>query len=181
VQKSVDGGDNNWGDGTDTDATAAVNTIMKKRFNSDETFYNLALCNAYGESVTLGGGHPASIYPMQMYDRVVALEAANTAYFISIIVVQWADLMICKTRSRSLFEQGMTNVFMNWSLLFETALGAFLCYNPVANTAMGTRAIDFVWWTPAIPFSLAIYAYDELRKGVIRAYPDGWLRYNTYW
>ncbi len=53
---------------------------------------------------------------------------SNSAYFISIIIVQWADLMICKTRIRSLFEQGMTNTFMNYSLFFETLLGAFLVY-----------------------------------------------------
>ena len=75
----------------------------------------------------------------------------------------------------------MTNVFMNWSLVFETILGAFLCYIPVANIVTDTRPINFVWWTPAVPFSLAIYAYDELRKGVIRKSPKGWLQYNTYW
>jgi len=122
-----------------------------------------------------------SMFPMQHQDRVNALAKSNTAYFISIIVVQWADLMICKTRSRSLFEQGMTNVFMNWSILFETILGAFLCYIPFANTVTQTQAISFVWWTSAVPFSLAIYTYDELRKGIIRKNRGGWLEHNTYW
>merc|ERR1719150_2359837 len=102
---------------------------------------------------------------MQMHDRVTALRSSNTAYFISIIIVQWGDLMICKTRSRSLFEQGMTNIFMNWSLLFETILGAFLCYVPFANQVTGTLELDFVFWTSAVPFSLFIYSYDEIRKG----------------
>lgn len=121
------------------------------------------------------------IFPMSHKDRHDALMKSNTAYFISIIIVQWADLMICKTRSRSLFEQGMTNVFMNWSLMFETVLGACLCYLPFANKITETQPIDFVWWMPAVPFSLAIYAYDELRKGRIRHEPKGWLQYNTYW
>jgi len=151
------------------------------RWDGDANFGNGQLCNKNGEALTMGKGFPASIYPFQMLDRTEALARSNTAYFISIIVVQWADLMICKTRSRSLFEQGMTNVFMNWSLFFETVLGAFLCYVPFANQVTGTRPIDFCWWTPAVPFSLAIYMYDELRKGIIRAYPNGWLRYNTYW
>jgi magnesium-transporting ATPase (P-type) len=186
IVKEMSGGDNNWADGVETDGAkddlAAVNTIMYKRFiQSESDRWGVNLCDAQGEKITNGGGHPASIFPYQMHDRVNALRNSNTAYFISIIIVQWGDLMICKTRSRSLFEQGMTNVFMNWSLMFETILGAFLCYVSVCNDAMQTLPIDFVWWTPAIPFSLAIYSYDELRKGVIRAYPDGWLRYNTYW
>ena len=60
-----------------------------------------------------------SLFPMQMRDRTEALARANTAYFISIIVVQWADLMICKTRKRSLFEQGMTYVWLFSALLCE--------------------------------------------------------------
>jgi sodium/potassium-transporting ATPase subunit alpha len=70
---------------------------------------------------------------------------------------------------------------MNWSILFETILGAFLCYIPFANTITQTQPINFVWWTSAVPFSLTIYAYDELRKGIIRKNKNGWLEYNTYW
>jgi magnesium-transporting ATPase (P-type) len=128
-----------------------------------------------------GTGVKNTIYPFQHKDRHQALAKSNTAYFISIIIVQWADLMICKTRSRSLFEQGMTNVFMNWSLLFETILGACFCYVAFANDMLTTLPLDFVWWLPAVPFSLAIYAYDEIRKGWIRHHRGGWLEYNTYW
>jgi len=122
-----------------------------------------------------------SLFPMQTRARVEALGRSNSAYFISIIVVQWADLMICKTRVKSLFDQGMTNTFMNYALLFETILGAFLVYVPVANTVTGTRPLRFTWWTAAIPFSLMIYIYDEVRKGWIRSNRNGWLHRNTFW
>merc|ERR1712172_294546 len=36
--------------------------------------------------------------------------------FASIVVVQWADLIICKTRKNSVFQQGMKNHFMNFGL-----------------------------------------------------------------
>jgi sodium/potassium-transporting ATPase subunit alpha len=70
---------------------------------------------------------------------------------------------------------------MNWSLLFETLLGAFLCYIPFANQVTGTLGLSFVFWASAVPFSLFIYGYDEIRKGIIRRHPKGWLQYNTYW
>ena len=122
-----------------------------------------------------------SLFPMQIEQRTVALAQSNSAYFISIIIVQWADLMICKTRENSLFEQGMRNVFMNYALLFETVLGAFLVYVPASNTITKTQPIKFLWWTPAVPFSLMIYIYDELRKGIIRKMPGSWLHRNTFW
>lgn len=135
-----------------------------------------------------------SIYPIDQNTRRRALAEGNTAYFISIIIVQWADLMICKTRTRSLFEQTMTNGFMNYALFFETVLGACLVYLPLLNLMMGTAPLRFVWWTSAIPFSIMIYIYDEMRKGVIRnhrknfetTHPDAkyegcWLTHNTFW
>jgi len=122
-----------------------------------------------------------SLFPIHTRTRVEALARSNSAYFISIIIVQYADLMICKTRMRSLFEQGMTNTFMNYSLLFETILGAFLVYVPVANTVTGTRPLRFTWWTAGVPFSLMIYIYDEIRKGWIRKNQGGWIHRNTYW
>merc|ERR1711941_93991 len=131
------------------------------------------------EGSTLDGTN--SLFPVVLGDRTEALFQGNSAYFISIIVVHWADLMICKTRMRSLFEQGMTNVFMNYSLFFETMLGAFLIYVPISNTVTGTRSLRFVHWTAGVPFSLMIYIYDELRKGWIRQHDQGWIHRNTYW
>jgi len=119
-----------------------------------------------------------SLYPISQYTRREALAQSNTAYFISIIIVQWADLMICKTRTRSLFEQAMTNGFMNYALFFETMLGAFLVYLPMANVVMGTAPLRFVWWTSAVPFSIMIYIYDELRKGYIRNHQNNWMQKN---
>merc|ERR1719461_1724142 len=114
--------------------------------NPKDPSNNHKWCDNNGEKLTPGDGFAGSIFPFQMKERNDALAQSNTAYFISIIVVQWADLMICKTRSRSLFEQGMTNVFMNYALLFETVLGAVLVYVPLANIVMGTAPLRFVWW-----------------------------------
>lgn len=42
--------------------------------------------------------------------RDETLRAAQTGFFISIVIVQWADVVICKTRMLSLFQQGMKYV-----------------------------------------------------------------------
>merc|ERR1712216_1047803 len=44
----------------------------------------------------------------RMFQRE-ALFHAQTAYFVAIVIVQWADLMICKTRMNSIAQQGMLN------------------------------------------------------------------------
>ena len=40
--------------------------------------------------------------------RKILEYTCHTAFFVSIVVVQWTDLIICKTRRNSLFQQGMT-------------------------------------------------------------------------
>ena len=66
-------------------------------------------------------------------DRKVLEYTCHTAFFVSIVVVQWADLIICKTRKLSVFQQGMSNWFMNFGLFFETALACLLSYTPGMN------------------------------------------------
>ena len=106
------------------------------------------------------------------------LKHAQTAFFVSIVIVQWADLMICKTRKLSLFQQGMRNWILNFGLFSETALAAILLYVPAFN-GLGTRPILFTHWLCGLPFSLLIFTYDEIRKAIIRRYPGGWLDRNT--
>jgi len=109
-----------------------------------------------------------------------ALAHAQGAFFISIIVVQWADIIACKTRTLSLMQQGMRNMMLNFGLFFETALGAFLCYVTQLNVPLGTRNIAFVHWLPAIPFAITILTYDEIRKYLLRNMGEkNWVERNT--
>jgi len=102
------------------------------------------------------------------WNAAEALMYAQTAYFISIIIVQWADILACKTRTLSLKNQGMRNNMLSFGLFFETALGAILCYVPFVNVALITRPIYFVHWLAPMPFAIFILSYDEIRKWLMR-------------
>ena len=118
-----------------------------------------------------------------------ALRYSQCAYFISIICVQWADLMICKTRNLSISQQLLINNFANFGLLFETCLGAFLCYVRPFNIGLGTRPIASPHFAiPSFPFFTVIFFYDEVRKILLRGGVnketgryDGWVVRNTYY
>lgn len=130
--------------------------------------------------------------------RMTQLEALNNAragYWVSIVVVQWADLLICKTRWLSIRQQGLRNSTLNFGLFFETLLAAWLCYWNYFTLALYTRPIRFTHWMPGIPWSIMIFMYDEVRKYLMRATspevidPDtkqvkreaGWIELNTYY
>jgi len=120
-----------------------------------------------------------------------ALFYAQTGYLISIVCVQWSDLLICKTRNLSISQQGMINNRSNFALFFETSLVAGLCYLPFINTPLGTRMIAFPHFAvPSFSFFMVILFYDETRKTFVRMGQnfssvdkrmklDGWLAQNT--
>merc|ERR1711931_579261 len=98
------------------------------------------------------------------HDRKILEYSCHTAFFVSIVVVQWADLIICKTRKNSVFTQGMKNWFMNFGLVFETILAAFLSYTPGMDKGLKMYPLKINWWFPALPFSILIFVFDETRK-----------------
>merc|ERR1711865_992042 len=65
------------------------------------------------------------------YDtRMTILSKAQTAFLVSIVVAQWSDVIICKTRENSIFTQGMSNMTLNVGLFEETVLAIALVYCP---------------------------------------------------
>merc|ERR1712158_245085 len=114
-------------------------------------------------------------------DRKILEYTCHAAFFVSIVVVQWADLIICKTRKNSVFQQGMKNHFMNFGLVFETLLAAFLSYTPGMDKGLRMYPLKINWWLPAIPFSILIFCYDETRKFLLRRNPGGWIENETYY
>ena len=108
-------------------------------------------------------------------DRKNLEYTCHTGFFVAIVIVQWADLIICKTRKLSVFQQGMKNHFMNFGLIFETAIACFLCYTPGMDKGLRMYPLKFNWWLPAIPFSILIFVYDETRKFLLRRNPGRWV------
>ncbi|XP_045626276.1 sodium/potassium-transporting ATPase subunit alpha-B [Procambarus clarkii] len=114
------------------------------------------------------------------HDRKILEYTCHTAFFISVVIAQWADLIICKTRRNSIFHQGMKNMHLNFALVFETLLAAFLSYTPGMDKGLHMYPLKFNWWLPAIPYSILIFTYDECRKYFLRNNPGSWIESETY-
>jgi sodium/potassium-transporting ATPase subunit alpha len=135
---------------------------------------------------------PFPNYNLDWATRVECLRKAQTSYLFSIIVVQWADVIICKTRTMSVLTHGMGNMVLNAGLFEETALGLCICYVPFLQAPFGGGTVmisDLCW---ALPYSLFIWLYDEIRKALMRLCSNGLSGFNeaptqgflydyTYW
>jgi len=98
-----------------------------------------------------------------------ALKYAQSAYFVSMPMVQFSNMWFCKTRKLSLLHQGMRNTFMNWSVVGEMGVALVLLYVPFMNILFGTRPVP-IWhfMIPAMPFAVWIFIFDEGRKYFVR-------------
>ena len=106
---------------------------------------------------------------------------SNTGFFVSIVITQWADLIICKTRRNSVFTQKGINYWMIAGLIFETVLALFLTYTPVINNVLKMYPLRLEWLTLPLSFTVAIFCYDEIRKWLMRKFPGGWVDRETYY
>ncbi|XP_038135171.1 sodium/potassium-transporting ATPase subunit alpha-2 [Cyprinodon tularosa] len=143
------------------------NDLLGIRINWDDREFN-DLEDSYGQQWT--------------YEQRKIIEfTCHTSFFVSIVVVQWADIIICKTRRNSLFQQGMKNRILIFGLFVETALAAFLSYCPGMDVALRMYPLKILWWFCAFPYSLLIFVYDEVRKYILRRSPGGWVEMETYY
>jgi len=99
--------------------------------------------------------------------RMVLQYTCQSAYFLAIVQVQWADVIISKTRVLSIFQQGMANWMLNFGLVFETCCAAFIIYFPYSYF-INFYPLAPEWWIPALPFSLLIWVVDEARRYFVR-------------
>ncbi|MES1912893.1 MAG: hypothetical protein MHM6MM_005117 [Cercozoa sp. M6MM] len=79
---------------------------------------------------------PTEISVFSFWDeRQSVLEEAQSSFFVAIVIAQWADLLICKTRRLSLATHGLTkNRVLLYALAFETFLALLFVYVPFLNT-----------------------------------------------
>eukprot|EP00004_Rigifila_ramosa_P028075 TRINITY_DN940_c0_g1_i4.p1 TRINITY_DN940_c0_g1~~TRINITY_DN940_c0_g1_i4.p1 ORF type:complete len:1037 (+),score=262.23 TRINITY_DN940_c0_g1_i4:38-3112(+) len=126
------------------------------------------------ENVVLGG--------LGFKERLAALEQAQTAYFVAIVICQLASLLSSKTTKMSLAEHGLRkNMRLLYGIIAGLVLVVLVVYVPALNMVFSTQPLPLVHWLPSIPFSFLIFFYEELRKLVMRLSPMGFIERHTYY
>lgn len=109
------------------------------------------------------------------------LALAQASFFVAIVIMQLANVIVCKTRKLSIFTKGFNNQLMIFGILFEFALCCFLSYIPSINGVFGTRPLGFVEWCLPLPFFIVAIVYDEARKYWVRNYPKSYWAWVSYY
>lgn len=155
----------------DSTGTVALNdhSCFDQSFNSKAVYLTGMLDGKSNSKIITGKGVGQGCFdfwtPKQ--ERGV-LRAAQSSFFVSVVVGQMFTLLVTKTRMLSIFKQGIQNSAVLGSLLLEFCIAVLLVYLPAFQIALDISRLRFVDWLPGIPFGIFILAYDESRKWFIR-------------
>ena len=109
------------------------------------------------------------------YDQRKKLEqACQTAFYVGVVVSQISNLIICKTKNVSFFEHSFKNYHQFFAVAGTIGIACILLYTPGLNTGLGLYPLKFLWWLPALPFSVYILIYGETIKWLARRKEDTW-------
>jgi magnesium-transporting ATPase (P-type) len=104
--------------------------------------------------------------PLEASDPVY-LEA-TTACLAAIVLMQVANVFICRDERASAFAAGPSNALIHGGIAFELALLAAIVYAPAGQALFGTAALPVAVWLFILPFALSMLALEEARKAAIR-------------
>jgi calcium-translocating P-type ATPase len=94
---------------------------------------------------------------------------ATTACLIAVVVMQSANVFLCRSPTRSLLATGLGgNALIVWGVVFGIGLALAIVATPLGNAFFGTAPIGVDAWLIAVPFAAALVVLEELRKAVVR-------------
>ena len=139
--------------------------MSKYQFPPADLIQATAAMGAYGYVLHAGGWH---------YGQTLAAESplylqATTACLSAIVILQIANVFLCRSDHLSLLSQGLrSNKLIFVGIAAELSLILLIVYTPWGNAVFGTAPIGRDVWCLILPFALAMIVLEELRKWACR-------------
>ena len=128
------------------------------------------------------GIYPGCEQPFVDY-RLRALAQAQTVYLMTVVWSQIANVLIRKTQVATIFtkDRMLQNTAMIYSILFEIVLIIIICYVPGLNGVFLLHQPNSKWASCAVWIVPLLLAWDEIRKYLVRLWPNGRLaKFTTF-
>jgi len=117
---------------------------------------------------------------------------AQSVYFVTLVLMQWADLLMTRTRRLSIFQQPpigpatTRNLYIFGAMGFTLSVLVLFIFIPFFQNIFHTRDVMVEYWfirisrvrsslILALGFGLGLLTMDETRKFLVRRYPKGFL------
>jgi sodium/potassium-transporting ATPase subunit alpha len=102
------------------------------------------------------------------------LSTGQCVYFVTLVVLQIANLNSVRNKRLSIFQNGPQN---NWRLILgpivSISIAIFVTMQPGMQNLFGTATVPIKFWLLPIPLGIGLLMMDEIRKIVVRTWPKG--------
>jgi len=106
------------------------------------------------------------------------LTVASSIYFVTLVVMQWFSVMAIRTRHLSIFSHPpiLNRKTQNWllfpAILFSLVVALVFTLSPGIGY-LGCDKVPVEHWFIPMTFGIGLLSLDELRKMLVRKYPNG--------
>ncbi|EGC29505.1 hypothetical protein DICPUDRAFT_42780, partial [Dictyostelium purpureum] len=100
------------------------------------------------------------------HQQITALRKAQTAYFMTLVMCQFFNLITNKTRVVPLWRHGMMNMYVNIGLIIEAGICCFVIYTPFIHTIIESEVFPGKFWAYPLPMVFCLFAWNEIRKRI---------------
>jgi sodium/potassium-transporting ATPase subunit alpha len=107
-------------------------------------------------------------------------QKGQCIYYVSLCMMQFFNLLSSRTRHVSFFKHNpffgkARNLTIIFGILFSTCVGLVITLIPFLNHIFKTHPVPVKFVCPAIGFGTALFLIDEIRKFLVRRYPNSFL------
>jgi sodium/potassium-transporting ATPase subunit alpha len=102
----------------------------------------------------------------------------QSVYFVTLVILQFGNLLSVRSKRLSIlqadpFRAQRRNPWLLAGMLVSLSIAIFVTMVPGIQRIFGTASVPIEFWVLPIPLAVGILVMDELRKLVVRRYPNG--------
>lgn len=99
-------------------------------------------------------------------------------YFVTLVILQWGNILAVRNRRLSIVQadpitEKRRNPWLILGMIISLAIAIFVTEVPGIQSLFGTASVPIKFWVIPLPLALGILCMDELRKLIVRLFPNG--------
>ncbi|KAJ3346558.1 hypothetical protein HDU83_002878 [Entophlyctis luteolus] len=150
-------------------------------YSKDSLQYVLAHSSPSPDGLPYDTTNSTVVANLDGQSALAALVASgNSVYYVCLIFLQYGGVLATRNRRVSIFQSNplwgpRQNLIILCGMAFSLACGFLNVYTTGIQNLFGTGVIPVEFWFLPIAFGMAALAMDELRKLVVRTYPNSFV------
>lgn len=122
--------------------------------------------------------YSAGFYGYTQAELTAFNNTGQCVFFVTLVILQWGNLLTIRNKRLSIIEadpirEKRRNPWLLVGILFSFVVAVFVTEEPGLQYLSNTASVPIEFWLIPLPMALGILMLDELRKLLVRTFPNG--------